>query len=328
VPAGASMAAATGGRPRRRADEPHRMSTVRVMAIVVAFEGGELVERCVDALLASTYHRLDVLVVDNGSSDDAADRIAARGDDRVRVLRLPVNRGFAGGVNAGISHCEHFHAPIRPAIYALVNQDCLPAPGWLGPLVAALLADRRVAVAGCRLLEPDGVTLQHAGGIVHGNAMTDHVGRGSRDPAAFREPGDVDYVTGALCAFRAEAWRGLGPLDEGYHPVYFEEVDFCRRARARGLRVVYVPDSEATHLEAASSGRGSYRHLRYYHRSRMRFLARHLLRRGNVARVLRAELGWLARQRGGDQLRPVLRAYAGLPSEIAAARRERAREPV
>jgi len=304
------------------------MSISRVVAIVVAFEGGDLLERCVDALLASTYRWLDVVVVDNGSTDRTSDRLAARGDERVRVLRLPVNRGFAGGVNTGIAYAERAFAAAPPVAYTLVNQDCLPSPGWLGPLVAVLLADRRVAVAGCRLLEPDGVTLQHAGGVVHGNAMTDHVGRGSRDPAAFREPGDVDYVTGALCAFRVEAWRWLGPLDEGYHPVYFEEVDFCRRALARGLRVIYVPESEAIHLEAGSSGRGSPRQLRYYHRSRMRFLARHLLRRGSVLGVLAAELRWLARQRGGEQLRAVLRAYAGLPREIAAARRARARAPV
>jgi GT2 family glycosyltransferase len=306
------------------------MSAVRAFAIVVAHDGGDDLLRCVDALLVGGTVPLRVLVVDNASRDSACDRIEGGGDAgvdraagaRVVVRRMARNLGFAGGVNAGVDHLERTSKLAADDVLVLVNQDCIVAPGAVAALVTRL-EDARVGIVGARLFAADGATLSHAGGRVHANGLTEHHGRGQAGgSAAFSRAADVEYVTGALMAFRVSTWRALGPLDAAYHPVYFEDVDYCMRARAAGMRVVYEPRSVAVHAEASASGGPQSRaYLTRYHRSRMRFVARHRLRRGALVRALAAELRWLSARRHVSELTPAQRAYHTLPYQMAVRRR-------
>ncbi len=290
------------------------MSRLRVQAVVVAYEGGRELVECVRALAATRYRPLDILVVENGSSDPTSFTDIAGLSQFIDVIHAPRNLGFAGGVNFGMRWI--FERDRRADIYALINQDCFVRPGWLGPLVTTLVAEPSAAIVGARIYEPDGVTLQHAGGVIHANGLTDHIGRGCTDDDAFRQRADVDYVTGALCAFRAQAWDRLGPLDDSFFPAYFEEADFCVRARAAGLRVVYVPESEASHDESSTLGRGSNAQLTAYHRNRMRFVARHLLRGDARRSAVAFELRWLLKGPGRRQVGPLARAYSGLAGDL------------
>jgi GT2 family glycosyltransferase len=290
------------------------MSRLRVNAVVVAFDGGDALRRCICALLSSTYQPLEILVVDNGSVDPDATAELASLSENVAVVLSRRNLGFAGGVNFAMRW--FLERGPRADIYALVNQDCFVRPGWLGPLVATLSAEPRVAVVGSRIYEADGRTLQHAGGVIHPNGLTDHIGRGCEDDAAYRDRIDVDYVTGALCAFRAGAWDRFGPMDAAYYPAYFEEADFCVRARAAGLRVVYVPESEAIHQESTTLGRGTNAQLMVYHRNRMRFAARHLSRAGVRGPALTCELRWLFSGHGAGQVSALARAYPALAGDL------------
>ena len=291
--------------------------TARVAAIVVAYDGGPDLEACLLALRRSTYPSLQVVLVDNASSDGSIAPCRHLADS---VLDLERNRGFAGGVNAGISWCERSDAPAD--VYALLNQDCFVAKDWLEPLVARL-CDESVGVAGARIYARDGCTLQHAGARIAANGLTEHFGRGVVDPSAHRETRDVDYVTGAVCAFRRETWIQHGPLDERYFPAYFEEADFCARCRDHALRIVYEPACEAVHAEASVLGRDSSGYLRAYHAGRMRYAATHLLVRGKTLAALRAEAAWLMRRRSLGELRPALAAYGRLPRLLLETRRER-----
>jgi len=291
-----------------------------------------LLERCLDALVnaapdsatgkSSTEIDCGIVVVDDGSSDGSADvaqRIESASGGRIRLVRLERNLGFAAAVNRGADAAlAGDHAP---DILVLVNQDCIVSPGWLSPLVCAL-DDPGIAVAGATLFDSDGRTLQHAGARIEANGLTTHLGRGSRDAARWREDRDVDYVCGALFALRSRTWRRFGPFDEGYAPAYFEEVDFCAAARRAGLRVVYVAASEARHLEASTCGAGSPIFLARYHRSRMRFVVRHLLTGRASLRWVVAELSWLAGLRRWSEAAPAVRAYASIPSLVLERMRE------
>ena len=298
------------------------MTVIRVAAIVVAYDGGDELFRCVDAVRASGYAALRLIVIDNASVDGACDRLRALGSADVHVVEMSRNVGFAGGVNAGVAWLRDHGYLVDDDVVVLVNQDCIVQQGAVAALVTRLLSDPRIGVVGARILAPDERTLQHAGGLIRENGLTEHLGRGLADCALFWTLRDVEYVTGALCAFRASTWAMLGPFDERYQPVYFEEVDFCLRARRAGLRVVYEPACVAIHAEAASSGGTSSRlFLRRYHRNRIRFLAHHCLRRGSVMRTLGAELRWLVAQRRVGDVWPVLRAYAGLALDLTIGRR-------
>jgi GT2 family glycosyltransferase len=298
------------------------VSIVRATAIVVAYDAGQDLQRCVEALYASGYGALDVTVVDNASTDDACDRLEQSGVGAVRVVRMQRNLGFAGGVNAGVRWLESERALEPDHVLVLVNQDCIVKPGAVAALVARATSDSRIGIVGARILACDEKTVQHAGGMIRDNGLTEHLGRGLPDCALFWTERDVEYVTGALCAFRVETWRTLGPFDERYGPVYFEEVDFCARARRAGLRVVYEPGCVAVHQEARSSGGpASSLYLRRYHRNRIRFLAQHRLRRGSMLRTLAAEIRWLAAQRRLRDVWPALRAYTRLPFDLATTQR-------
>ena len=295
------------------------MSVIRAMAIVVGYDGGDDLIRCIRAIVATCYRPLELVVVDNGATDIGRLRLIDTADVPVRFVRPGRNLGFAGGVNAGIATLS---TAAPDDIYVLVNQDCFIERGSIGALVGALIRDPRIAVVGARLLAPDGLTVEHAGGMIRPNGLTEHLGRGCPNSGLFSRPSDVEYVTGALCAFRHATWLELGPFEAAYHPVYFEEVDFCVRARRAGLRVVYEPAATAVHAEAtASGGAGSSTFLRHYHRNRMRFLVRHRLRRGTFARTIAAELYWLAGLRRLREIAPVLRAYCGLPADLVWSRR-------
>jgi len=303
---------------------PGKSFRARTIAVVPVFNGEGLLDECLDALLATDDDSLGIVVVDDGSRDgslELAHARAARSDGRIRVLALDRNHGFAGAVNRGVAFV--LAQGEEPRILALVNQDCFVSRGWLAPLARAL-EEPRVAVAGARLLDVDGLTLQHAGARIEANGLTTHLGRGCRDPLAWRTPREVDYVCGALLALRTATWRRLGPLDEGYTPAYFEEVDYCRRARHAGLRVLYVPDSEARHVEASCSGSLSRTFLTRYHRNRLRFVMRHQL--GDVGALgwLRAEAAWLLGLRRWGEIAPVLAAYARTPLFLSERLAERA----
>jgi GT2 family glycosyltransferase len=291
----------------------------RVAVVVVAHNGGTMLSACIDALRATEFADFEIVVVDNASSDGSVRACRERVDE---ILPLEVNRGFAGGVNAGIEH--HLRRGPPADVYALVNQDCRVAPQWLAPLVERLRSDARVAVVGARIYDDDERTLQHAGATIAANGLTEHLGRGSSDSLAHREPRDVDYVTGAVCAFTRATWQAHGPFDERFFPAYFEEVDFCVRSRNAGMRIVYEPRSEAVHREASVLGRQTKSYLRVYHANRMRFAAKHLLVRGHILATLHAELIWLCSRRSATEVRPALSAYLALPRLIRESRRERA----
>ncbi len=291
--------------------EAARAKSVPAVAVVPLFDGAAHIGNCLDALLASDDARLRIVVVDDASRDEglsiARERAAGSGG-RITIFALERNHGFAGAINRGVAAAL---AEVGgDSVLALVNQDCIVSPGWLAPLAEAL-EDPRIAVAGARLYDADGLTLQHAGARIDANGLTTHFGRGSRNPSAWREPSDVDYVCGALMAVRASTWQRLGGLDEGYYPAYFEEVDFCVRAKRAGLRVVYVPGSEACHAEASASCGTDM--LRRYHRNRLRFVVRQLLRERGAWAWLRAEAKWLGGRRRWREIAPVLAAYAALP---------------
>lgn len=300
-------------------------ASTRVAVVVPLFNGAGILDSCLRALLADSAANVRVVVVDDGSRDAGAAQarsIAAQSGGRIDVLAMDRNRGFAAAVNCG---CAWSIAQTpAPEVLVLVNQDCVVRPGWLIALLDEL-GDPTVCATGARLLEADGITLQHAGGCVESNGLTRHLGRGSRDQDAWRETLEVEYACAALFAVRTEVWTRMGGFDEGYAPAYFEEVDWCARARAAGGRIVSAGKAEAVHLEAASSGGHSRLFLERYHRSRMRYIVRRMWPSLGVWRWLGAEVRWLMTLRRWEEIAPVLLGYLRVPSLVAERVRERDR---
>lgn len=235
--------------------------------IIPAWNAGELIDECLNSIISQLTAADEVIVVDNGSRDGTPDRIAAQ-YPQITLVRLPVNLGFAGGVNHGLQLA-------RGDELILVNQDVVLRANCLAALSTQLISGP--AIVGCKLLYPDGLTIQHAGGLIRQpRAMADHFGYRQADDGRWDTAVEVDYVTGAVFAFNRTVLNAIGLFDEAFHPAYYEEVDYCYRARAAGTRVVYEPAAVAIHHESQSTDKRTAAYYRTIERSRVRFALKNL----------------------------------------------------
>jgi GT2 family glycosyltransferase len=210
------------------------MTTVTV--VIVSFGAQPWLERCVDAVLASTGIDVDVVIVDNGDTSGAINRLAGR--CRVGVLSPGRNTGFAAGCNAGV-------AAASGEIVALVNPDVIVERDTLANL-AAVASEPIVGLAtsSLRLADAPGL-MNSAGNPVHYVGLAWAGGHG--EPAdRYDKRRTVASASGACCALRRSLWSSLGGFETAYF-AYHEDVEMSLRCWQRGLEVVYVPDAVARH---------------------------------------------------------------------------------
>lgn len=271
-----------------------------VSVVVISYNGSDVIRPCLDTLLASEYPRFELIVVDNGSTDTLAE-IVEREYSSVRLVRLMPNRGYAGGMNEGLKAA-------RGEVLVPFNDDTESTPGLIREMVQPLLENAGVGIVGCKILYPDRKTLQHAGGVILPNGLTRHFGYGEEDRGQYDEAGEVEYVTGCAIAVRRELFETLGLYDDRYYPTYYEEVEFCWRARRVGWRIAYAPKAVLYHLESKTEGALSPRMLYRYHKSRLRFALKNLPFRA-LPQAVKQEWQWLRTLDFKTYLAPLSRAY-------------------
>jgi len=193
---------------------------------------------------------LTPVVVDNASSDDTVERVRARAG--VRLIANRDNRGFAAAVNQGVGDAS------QAEFLLLLNPDAHLAT----PLDDLIEASRRHGLAAGKLVGEDGSAqkgfalrrfptpaalvfeLFGINRLWPSNPVNRHYRYLDRD---LDQPGPVEQPAGAFLMTRRDAWDRLGGLDEQFHPVWFEDVDFCRRAADAGYQIEYVPSVRALH---------------------------------------------------------------------------------
>ena len=215
--------------------------------IVVNWNTYQLLDACLRSVEAARENLLvDVIVVDNGSSDGSVDMVRQRFPG-VLVIANASNRGYAAANNQAIERARGRHL-------LLLNSDATVEPAALGTLVKYADDHPEAGVIGPKLLNPDG-TLQPSGGpfptpastvasLLGLHRLTGRPRYGTRRD--YGKPADVDEVSGAAMLIRRQVIDQIGVLDEGYAWGY-EDVDFCLRARRAGWRVHYVPDARVVH---------------------------------------------------------------------------------
>jgi GT2 family glycosyltransferase len=232
--------------------------------VIPVWNGVGVIDECLAAVYAHSGDQLlEVICVDNASADRSAALIAER-YPHVRLIQQPVNLGFAGGVNAGLDAA-------RGDVIILLNQDCLVQPDWLAALLAALIDYPEFGIAGCTVFNADD-TLNHTGAYIrHPDAYGIHM-----TEIGDAQPRRVDYVTGAAFAIRRETWQAVGRFDESFFPAYYEECDYCYRARRIGIETGYVPAARIKHLFSSREWQtDSIRHFANQYYSRYRFVVKH-----------------------------------------------------
>jgi hypothetical protein len=219
----------------------------RLAAVVVHWQDPEETLACVEALDAEPPD--EIVVVDNGSRAPVGDLLATHAP-QARVLRLPENRGYAGGANAGLEAALANGA----TTLLLLNNDARVACGAEAAAARALGGDPRIGVVGAKVVTRENPTRLWLawGDVTWGPSLVALRGADVADGPEWNVPHDVDWVAGCAMWFRATALRAVGLLDECFF-AYHEEVDWCARARAAGWRVAYRPEVVVSH-----TGRGSH----------------------------------------------------------------------
>lgn len=237
-----------------------------VTVVILAYNSGEFMAGCLDALARSRGVDLEIICIDNASVDNSHD-IATNHPAAPKAIRSESNLGFSGGNNLALPHITH-------PIVVFINPDCRVMPDTVAHLVRPLLEEDQVGACGARLLYPNTNRIQHAGGILHPNAMGEHHGTNEADGDNFHRDKDVDFVTGALIAFRTMDFRRLGGFDPEFWPAYYEETDLCWRLRREGRKIRYVAGAMAYHWESPGLVKMSRRFVATSYRSRMVFLVK------------------------------------------------------
>lgn len=207
-----------------------------VTAVIVAYGDEPWLENAVDAVAASAGVTTGIVVVDNGCTSDAVDRVAKHA--AVHVVRPGANTGFAGG-------CARGAAVAAGDYLAFVNSDAIVAPGALRRL-AAVAAEKGVGIAmgSIRLAEAPDV-MNTAGNPLHVTGLS---WAGSFGEPASRHATRRPVPVGSGCCFmmRRSVWEDMGGLAEAYF-LYHEDTELSLRVWQRGLTVEYVPDAVVWH---------------------------------------------------------------------------------
>lgn len=222
-------------------------------AVIVTYNSAGEIGDCLEAASAACD---EVIVVDNASTDDTVAR--ARDFAGVQVIRSRENLGFAGGVNLGVQHARYSTILVLNPDVVLLNHP--------QPLVTACHERGYAASAGMllggngapqqgfsirRLPTPTSLSFEALG--LNRVWPDNPVNRRWRAAGVdLFSPQDVEQPAGAFFVFRREIWEALGGFDTRFRPVWFEDVDFCRRITLAGWRIRYLPEVRARHAGAAS----------------------------------------------------------------------------
>ncbi len=274
-----------------------------------------VLDRCLASVVASGDADR-VILVDNGQTLDRArvDRVAGAAGappPPVDLLTTDENLGFAGGMNAGISHA--LAAGARAV--AILNDDTTVEPGWLRALSDALGRGTVGAVQPKLLLDrPDAAPgappeINSVGMWVRGDGAGIDVGFGEPDRGQHDEARPIELFTGGAVLFDAAFLSDVGGFDERYF-LYYEDIDLGRRGAAAGWTYLVEPASVVHHQWSASARKVPGMHRYWQERNRLWWLFRHGTPTA-IARGLLLSLGRLAKHPGRPQARAIVHGLAG-----------------
>jgi len=212
-----------------------------VSVVIVSLNGRALLADCLDALAAQDYpqDRIEIIVVDNGSTDDSVTFVRAS-YPTVQVIEAGRNLGFAGGNNLGARAATGDYL-------AFINNDARADPGWLRALVEALEKQPEYACASARMLSQDGRTIDFVGPALNLYGRAFQIDEGLPvTPGFYDEPREILAPCGGAMLVRRNTFLDAGGFDEDYI-AYYEDVDLGWRLWLYGHKVLLVPQAIVYH---------------------------------------------------------------------------------
>lgn len=245
------------------------MRKKRLVVVLLNWNGYRDTLECLDSLQKITSPPFDPIVVDNGSSDGSVEKIRARYPD-LPIFETKQNLGFAGGNNVGIEWALRKGAEW----ILLLNNDTTVAPDLLEKLLAAAKEKPNGKIFGAKIYRySDPERIDHLGGFWREEiAEFTSPASGALDHPYF-EMEQVDYVCGAALFFHRSVVEKVGLLEPKFF-LFWEETDFCFRARRAGFEVWTVPEARVWHKVSASFTGGKPHTHYFWWRSRLLWIER------------------------------------------------------
>ncbi|MFI3327824.1 MAG: glycosyltransferase family 2 protein [Rikenellaceae bacterium] len=246
---------------------------MKAAVVILNWNGAHHLREFLPSVIAHTPADIDIVVADNGSTDDSIATIEAIFAHRVKLHKMDKNRGYAGGYNKVLSELNH-------DIFILLNSDIEVTAGWCEPLVERLKNDPKIGAVGSKLrsyVERD--KFEYAGAA---GGFIDYLGypfcRGRIASKIEQDKGQYDnadsevfWVSGAAMACRSEVFKELGGFDEDFF-AHMEEIDLCWRMQLRGYKIVVACESVIYHLGGGTLNTESPRKTYLNHRNNLAML--------------------------------------------------------
>ncbi len=252
----------------------------KIAIVIVNWNGKNDTLAVLDSLkkMNARGNDIDVIVVDNGSTNDSVS-VIQRAHPWVRIIETGKNLGFTGGNNVGIRAALEK----RTQFIWLLNNDTIVEKNAL--CLVDAFEDRGVGIVGSKIYfapghefhkdrykaRDQGRVIWYAGGLVDWeNMYASHRGVDEVDKGQYDKESETAFITGCSMMIRREVFEKVGFLDDAYY-LYFEDLDFCLRAKRAGYGLHYYPKSVIWHVNAGSSG-GAGNPLHEYYLTRNRLL--------------------------------------------------------
>jgi riboflavin kinase/FMN adenylyltransferase len=240
----------------------------KVAIVILNWNTPQYLMQFLPSVCGSKYGNMDIFVADNGSTDNSVETVrnfnldgipSTMGIDRVRVIELKENHGFAKGYNVALQHeklrpksREH---PDGYDFYVLLNSDCRTSQGWLSPIITTMQSDPAIAVAQPKILDyAKKRRFEYAGAA---GGWMDSLGypfaRGrvfdtlEKDKKQYDAVEEIFWASGAAMVVRADIWQRFGGFDADFW-AHMEEIDFCWRVKRAGFKVIAQPKGSVRHV--------------------------------------------------------------------------------
>jgi len=236
----------------------------KISVVILNWNGGKYLKECLDSVLKTDYHNLEVVVVDNASTDGSKE-LVNKYYPQVILKENEKNLGFCVGNNIGIERATG-------DIIILLNNDTIVDRRWIKEILKKA-KNPRVGIVGCRLYFPGTKIIQSLGFRMKLLGFWESIGAGQEDNGQFDKVSCVDYVSGAALAVKREVFDKIGLLDPAFY-AYCEDVDLCYRARRAGYKVV-TSNAIVYHYGSLSWDRFSVRKMYLLQRNRIYFILKH-----------------------------------------------------
>lgn len=232
-----------------------------VSIIVLNWNGKQYLQTCLSSLLGQNYHEIEIIFVDNGSTDGSVEFVKDKYPS-VKIIVHDRNLGFAGGVNSGIivSHGKYI---------ATINNDAEADLEWISSLVQVIESDRCIGSCSSKMLRYyDRKIIDSAGIVVYQNGNAYDRGAQEVDRGQYDAQTEIFGACAGAALYRRQMLDEIGLFDEEYF-AYFEDVDISFRMHLFGWKCIFVPDAIVYHIHSATSRQKSPFKIFYLERNKL-----------------------------------------------------------